>query len=257
MAAPDTPDAPGAADKPPSMVARAFTIIDAIGPEDQGLSMGELARRTGIPKPTVHRLVVELESLGVLRRTDRGAVLAARLFELGLRVRAQQALRDIALPFMEDLFVATHATVHLAVLADAEILIVEKINGHDMAPTPSKVGGRGPVHCTALGKALLAHSGTAQRRKVIERGLHPMTPYTNVDPRRLVDELELTRARGYATELEESSLGIACAAAPIFDHGRRVVGAVSIATSKHRYGPEALAMPVRTAAAAITRQLAR
>jgi len=237
-----------------SMIGRALRILRAFGPDDRTLTLTELVARSGLPKPTVFRLARELEEWGVLERATPGYRLGPALFELGLRARSHTTLRELALPYMEDLYEATHETIHLATLAGTEILIVEKISGHRKAPTPSIVGGRGPAYCTALGKAILAFSSTETVDHVIAAGLTPMTPYTVVVPRLLLEELATVARRGYAMELEESSIGIACTAAPILAPRRGVVGAISVAATLKR-DIETLVAPVRQAAAAISRAI--
>jgi DNA-binding IclR family transcriptional regulator len=239
--------------KSASMLGRAFQILRAFGPDDRTLTLTELVVRTGLPKPTVFRLIGELEQWGAIEKATPGYRLGPALFELGLLARSQTTLREQALPYMEDLYEATHETVHLATLAGTEILIVEKISGHRKAPTPSKVGGRGPAHCTARGKAILAFSGPETVDQVIAAGLVRRTPYTTVLPRLLREQLAEVRRLGFAMELEESSIGIACTAAPIFAQGRGVIGAVSVAAQLHQRDIETLVAPVRQAAAAISR----
>ena len=141
-----------------SVLERAFRILGAYSPADRELTLAEMTRRTGIPKPTVHRLAGELLALGLLEG-ERGVYrLGMRMFELGQLVPLQRDLREEALPFMQDLFEATHETVHLAVLDGTEVLYIEKISGHRRVAAGSRIGGRLPAHCTAVGKAIIAVS---------------------------------------------------------------------------------------------------
>lgn len=234
---------------------RAFLILDSFGPDDGELRLAEIARRTGIPKPTVLRIATALTDWGALERTGAGYRLGVRLFELGGLTRRQRRLRDVALPFMEDLYEATHETVHLAVLEGATTLIVEKIAGHQPIPVPSRVGGRGPAYCTGLGKALLAFSPPEVTEAVIAAGLDRWTPYTIVVPALLRDHLAEVQRSGVAYEREESTVGVVCAAAPVFDRHREVVAAISVAASVHRMSPERLAPAVRTAALSLSRAM--
>jgi DNA-binding IclR family transcriptional regulator len=102
-----------------SVLERAFRILGSYGPADRKLTLAETARRTGLPKPTVHRLAGEMLALGVLERADRGSYrLGMRMFELGQLVPRQRDLREAALPYMQDLYEATHETTHLPYSTD-------------------------------------------------------------------------------------------------------------------------------------------
>src|ERR1700730_16762548 len=141
-----------------SVLARAFKILGPSPPAARDLTLAKMPRRTEIPKPTVQRLAGELLALGLLEG-ERGVYrLGMRMFELGQLVPRQRDLREAALPFMQDLFEATHETVHLAVLDGTEVLYIDKISGHRRVAAGSRVGGRLPAHCTAVGKAILALS---------------------------------------------------------------------------------------------------
>ncbi|MPY81470.1 MAG: helix-turn-helix domain-containing protein, partial [Actinophytocola sp.] len=167
---------------PKSVLARALTILTSFEASDAEMSLAELTRRTGLPKPTVHRLVVELSSWGILERTQTGICLGMRLFELGQLAPAQRDLREAALPYLEDLWAATRATVHLAVLDDLEVVYIEKLAGRGGPELPSRVGGRMPTYCTAVGKALLAFSLPEVVHAVVDAGLVRRTPRTIVMP---------------------------------------------------------------------------
>ena len=163
----------------------------------------------------------------------------------------KQRLREAALPFMQDLYEASHDTVHLAVLDGVDVVYLERIRGHKVANIASRVGGRLPAHSTGVGKALLAHHPDVARR-VMAAPMHPRTPYTITSPRLLAEELERIRVAGIAYDREENSIGIMCAAAPILVDGV-AVGAVSVTgpgIEVERYAPA-----VKAAALGIRRTL--
>jgi DNA-binding IclR family transcriptional regulator len=231
-------------------------IFEAFEADQPTLSLAELARRTGLAKSTLHRTVGALVASGMLERNDGQFQLGIRLFELGQRVPRQRALRDAALPFMEDLFEATHEIVHLGVPDGVDILYVEKIMGHRAVRSPSRVAGRMPLFCTAIGKAILAFSPPDLLERVIATGLTPRTPYTIVSPQVLRDSVAEVARTGVAIDREESSLGLSCTAAPVFGLNNRLVGALSISTSSSRAAPERLATAVRTTSFSLSRVLA-
>jgi IclR family acetate operon transcriptional repressor len=241
-----------------SVLGRALTLLHAFTPGDAALSLAELSRRTGIPKATVHRLVGELARWGVIEQSGSGVHLGMRLFELGQLAPRQRSLREAALPYLNDLHEATHETVHLAVLEGVEgleVVYLEKLKGKGGPPLPSRVGGRMPSYCTAVGKALLAFSAPSTVEAVVAAGLVRLTPYTIVLPALLQRELSDIRRSGVSYEREESTPGVVCVACPILGPDGRGVAAVSIAGWSNRLDTGRVASAVRTASLAISRQL--
>ncbi|UGS38233.1 Pectin degradation repressor protein KdgR [Capillimicrobium parvum] len=195
---------------------RAFQLLRAFSAERPQLTLAEMVARSGLPRSTAHRLACQLERHGALERGDEGWRLGVGLFELGQLVTRRQRLRDLALAHMEDLYEATRATVHLAVLEGDDVLYVEMLSGHRKVPTPSRVGGRMPAHCTGVGKALLAYSDEACSR--LARATEPLAAVTArsiTDPGRLYAELLDVRRRGIAVDREEAAANLMCLAAPL------------------------------------------
>jgi IclR family acetate operon transcriptional repressor len=243
-------------DSPKSVLGRACAVLTCFGPGDTELSLAELGRRTGIPKPTVHRLVVALDEWGIVERTARGGVrLGMRLFELGQLVPRQRGLREAARPFLSDLYRATDETVHLAVLDGVEVVYLDKLTGRRGPALPSMVGGRMPAYCTGVGKALLAYSPPAVLHAVVAAGLPRRTPHTIVMPGLLQREIDAVRERGVAFEREESTAGVTCAACPVLDAGGAAIAAISITGWTTALDVARVAPAVRTAALGLSRQL--
>lgn len=240
---------------PKSVLARGLLLLDAFGASDGELTLAQLSARTGLPKPTAHRLAAELVAWGGLERTARGYRLGMRLFVLGQRVPVQRGLRDAALPYLEDLYEATHENVHLTVFGSTGTLFLEKVTGRRSMPIVSRVGSSLPAHCTASGKVFLALGPPSYLRRVVDAGLTRMTPKTITMPGLLRRELDRTLERGYGINREESETGVAAVAAPVRDHARNVIAAVSIAGRAHRLDLERLAPAVQTAAFALSREM--
>lgn len=252
---PDGNDGPG---PPKSVLARGLRLLDAFGPTDTELTLAQLSARTRLPKPTAHRLVAELVAWGGLERTEGGYRLGMNLFVLGQRVPRQRGLREAALPYLEDLYEATHENIHLTVFDATDTLFLEKVTGRRSMPIVSRVGGRLPAHCTASGKVFLAMGPPAYLRRVIEDGLPRLTSRTIIMPGLLRRDLARTLDRGYGINREESEVGVVAVAAPVLDpHSRNVLAAISIAGSAHRLDLERLAPAVRTAALSLSREMAR
>lgn len=240
-----------------SVLERAFRLLQVFDNDSANLGLAELSRQADLPKATAFRLANQLVELGALERSASGYRLGMRLFELGSMVFTQRRLRDAALPLMEDLYEATHETVHLAILDGLRVLYVEKIEGRTSVTTPTQIGTRRPLHCTALGKAILANSEEALMRSVIDAGLTRFTPYTITSPQRLKDELEIARREGVAYDREEFQLGVMCVSAALPAYGNAVDAALSVTGFADRFNAERQATAVRTAALAISRLLAR
>lgn len=230
-------------------------LLSAFGPESDRLSLAELARRSGLPKATTLRLAGQLVELGVLEREGGRYRLGLRLFELGATVARQRRLRDAALPFMEDLYEATHETIHLGTLNHLQVLYIEKISGRQTNSVETRVGTRKPPYCTALGKALLAYSEPGVVEAVIKDGLARHTVRTIVYPKVLCEELTKVNGTGVAYDREEYKLGVCCTAAPLLDRDRHAVAALSVTGPVGRFDPERVARLVRTAAFSVSRAL--
>jgi len=240
---------------PKSVLGRALTLLTAFRQGDAELTLAEITRRTGLPKPTAHRMLAELAQWNIVERTPRGIRLGMRLFELGQLAPLQRGLREAATPFLSDLFEATHETVHLAVPDGLDVVYVQKLAGRSGPQIPSRIGGRMPAYCTGVGKALLAFAPPERLAVVVAGGLTRRTPRTVVAPGLLAEELARVRERGVAEEHEESTVGIACVAAPVLDGGRYAVAAISITGWANRLDTARLAPAVRTAALGLSRAL--
>ena len=236
---------------------RGVRLLQAFRPSGEALRFTELCRRTGLPKATVHRLIDQLVELALLQRTPEGFVPGIALFELGELVPVKLRLREAALPFMQDLYEATHQTIHLGVRSELDVVYAEKIRGHVGVDTPSRVGGRLPLSCTGVGKVLLAYSGQELIDEVLlRRPLPRLTTYSITDPGLLADELAQIRASGIGYDRQEAAPGLSCVASPVLVHGE-VVAALSISVPAHRLQPARLAPAVRTASLALSRALSR
>lgn len=239
-------------------VDKAISLLVAFGAEAAGgLGVSELARRAQLSKSTAFRVLGMLERNGVVERTGRGYRLGERLHQLGRSVYApgHERIRDLLLPFLTDLYEATRQTVHLAALHGTEVFYLAKLYGHRAVPAPSRIGGRLPAHCTAVGKVLLAYDFEVAEA-ALAAPLPEVTARTITDPAVLAAELARIRRDGVAFDDEESRLGLSCVAAPVFSRGH-AVAALSVAG--HRVGFDAgkAASEVRRIAAAASQTAQR
>jgi DNA-binding IclR family transcriptional regulator len=198
-----------------SVTSRALALIGAFDEEHRRLTLTILAERAGLPLGTAHRLVAELVAWGALARTFSGEyVVGRRLWDIGLLAPVQAGLVESASPYLHDLYGATLATVHLAVRDGDEVLYLDRLRGSTSVPVVSAVGSRLPMHATGVGKVLLAHAPPDVQARVFG-SLVRVTPYTVTQPGRLRRQLAQVVRDGYATTVEEMSLGACSVAVPV------------------------------------------
>lgn len=238
------------------MLGKAVAILRSFTVEDQVISLAELVRRTGLPKATVHRISADLVEHHLLDRSGSGYRLSGGLFELGMMASVERTLLELAMPFLQDLYVRTQETVHLGVIDGREVIYVAKIGGHRQVRAPSRTGGRMPLYCTAIGKVLLAHCDEGLRQEVLSGPLERRTPHTVVAPGLLRRQLDAVLETGLAFEREESAPGLLCVAAPVAD-GDEVIAAISVTGPVGRFRPEAHGAAVRSAASGLGSVVAR
>jgi DNA-binding IclR family transcriptional regulator len=218
-----------------SVTARVLSILAVFEGTLVPQSLAEISAKTGLAQSTAHRLLKELEEWGALQRDARGRYqIGLRLWELGQNAGRQ--LREIARPYLQDLFSLTQETVHIAIRDGADVLYIDRIYGTRRVPQASRVGGRLPMHATAVGKVVLAYEEEWVREAVLQGLLERRTAFTHVDPLQLRRELEQVRERGYATTGEEVRLGSCSIAVPVFQ-GTGEIGAglgIVVATANAR-----------------------
>ena len=237
---------------PSAVIDRISLVLDAFDGPGR-LTLAQIVRRTGLPRSSAHRMLERLVQLRWLRRSGRDYELGMRLVELGSLAVHQDRLVRAAKPLLGELHRATGLVVHLAVLDGHDVVYLEKIGDRVIGAIPTRVGGRQPAHCTAVGKAILAYCGedTYQDAQVDLRVRK--TKYSISSSSQLAAELAKVRAHGVAFEREESLLGFGCVAAPIGGPGE-AVAAVSVCGPMNRMMfDQRLAAPVRMTAMGIWR----
>lgn len=243
--------APGA-----SVTSKALALLGAFDEKHRHLSLTELADRASLPLPTAHRLVAELVDWGALARTDDGHyVVGRRLWDVGLLAPVQTGLRQLASPYLHDLYGATLATVHLAVRDDLEALYLDRLAGHASVPVVSRIGSRLPLHATGVGKVLLAHAPDEVQARALG-SLNRLTPYTVTQPGLLRRQLTRVVRDDYATTVEEMTLGACSVAVPI-RRGEEVVASLGIVLPTLGKERPRLVAALQVAARGIGRALGR
>lgn len=238
-----------------SSLRRAFGLLDAFRPNRPEIGIRELARLTGTPRSTAHRLVNELLDMGVLERGRSGVRLGVKVFELGASAPRPSDLREVAIPYAHKLNQLTRLTVNVGVRDQNDVVYVEKISTETLAVPHSRLGGRLPLHATALGKAMLAFGGPLSVDDLARMDLRAVTPKTITDPEKLNRELDAIRQTHVAYDVEESQLGLFCVAAPVLVRRTHVVGAVSVTGATALSQAQKFASAVCATAFAIERAL--
>jgi DNA-binding IclR family transcriptional regulator len=209
-------------------LARALQILTSLGEGDR--SLDQLATELGVHKTTVLRLLRTMEAERFVRRDPAHRYsLGSRLFALADVAREQHVVRQVAAPHLRELNRKTGQTVHLAAWENGEVIYIDKLDSVRSVRMYSQVGVPAALHCTAVGKILLAAQPERQREAIVESlEYKAFTPNTITDPDRLRDELQLSRERGWAQDRAEHESFINCIGAPVIDGTGRVVGAVSL-----------------------------
>ena len=237
-----------------TVTSRALALIGAFDARHRRLSLSELAERADLPVPTAHRLVAELVEWGALSRTRSGEyVVGRRLWDVGLLAPVNTGLRQLASPYLHDLYGATLATVHLAVRDGTQVLYLDRLSGNASVPVVSSVGSRLPMHATGVGKVLLAHAPADVQAEVLAH-LTRVTPYTISQPGTLRRQLARVRKDHYATTVEEMSLGACSVAVPI-RAGADVVASVGIVVPTLKKDRSKLVTAMQVTARSIGRAL--
>jgi DNA-binding IclR family transcriptional regulator len=243
--------------RPPiSVTARVLSILEAFTEENRQHTLSELSRQTGLPLTTTHRLVGELVAWGALERDFDGHYrIGLRLWEVASLTPRSVGLRQSALPFLEDLYEATHQHAQLAVLDADEVLYLERISGREAVHVLSRVGGRLPTHATAVGLVLLAHASPEAQERALARPLKRYTAKTIDSAATLRRVLADVRRDGYAISDGQIELVALSVAAPVHGPDDSVVAALSVVVPARGTDPRALVPVVRAAARGISRVL--
>jgi IclR family transcriptional regulator, KDG regulon repressor len=213
-------------------VERAFRILEFLDSTQRAWNISELSRRLELPKSTTHILMRTLARLGYVTHeaNSRSFTLALKLSGLGRSVLKNMSLPAIALPFMRSLAQSLRLTVHLAMLEKGQAVYIQKVDGPGLIRFDTYVGKRTNLHCTAVGKLLLAHSADEIKREYLRRATFIRhTQKTIASTSELKTELACIAQRGWAMDDEEEELEVRCLAVPVHDTDDMIVAAIGVA----------------------------
>lgn len=235
---------------------RLLAVLAAFDHTHPALSLSDISRRAGLSLTTAHRLVGALTEWGALERDPSGAYhVGLRLWEVAALAPRGLALRQVALPYLEDLYEATHENVQLAVRDGAEVVYTEWLSGRSAVGVHIRVGARWPLHVTGVGLALLAHGDAELQEGYCAQPLTAYTSHTITDPARLRRVLAEVRRSGVAVSSRQVTDDALSVAAAVRGPGGAVVAAVSVVVPYADARVPVLAPAVRIAARGISRAL--
>lgn len=240
---------------------RTFQILDILSADGMGQSITELAEALQLHKSTTHRLIMVLESSRYVEKdAETGKYrLGSRIIELGLSALSRLDLFQVGRPHLRELVAETGETAHIGVLRDGEIVSLLNWESTQTVRTPSTSGTRHPVHCSSLGKAILAFSIPEDLDRFLhKRNLERYTRNTITSSDLFRKEVDSIRRIGYSIDDEEREDGLRCIGAPVFSSSGDAVAAVSIAGPVFRITRDrtsTLAAAVMKAAESISRSL--
>jgi DNA-binding IclR family transcriptional regulator len=219
-----------------SSVANSIRLLSSFSGEENELGITVLASRLKLAKSTVHRLAATLTAARFLEQNDETGKyrLGLALFELGALVRRRMDVADAARQKLRELLEATGETVQLAIIDHHSVLYVYEMESRRAIRMAAAVGARAPLHCTAVGKVLLAAQSEDYVTEVVDLGLKPYTPKTIVQREALLATLAEVLKSDYATDDEESETGLRAIASPVRDHSGAVIAAVGLAAPVQR-----------------------
>ncbi|HEX8984879.1 MAG TPA: IclR family transcriptional regulator [Bryobacteraceae bacterium] len=238
---------------------RALLILEYLAKSRHGATLSQLSRKLELPKSTSHALLLTFERCGYVHREEQTGRyrLGTRLYALANMALSGISLRDQAAPFLQKLMRDTGLTVHLAILEQGEAVLIDRVEPPGVPHVSTWVGKRMGLHCTALGKALIAHLPEAQVEDMVRRqGLLRHNENTIASLKRLRQACELVQQSGYAIDDEEEEIGVRCIGTPVINGHGDVVAAISVSGNTTQVeNVAALAVRVKETALAISHHL--
>jgi DNA-binding IclR family transcriptional regulator len=212
-------------------VARALAILECLDSSSRGLNISEISRKLGIPKSSAHVIILTLEKAGyVQKRTDSlHYSLGLKAYGLGLSMMKNLSMSEMALPHMRVLVDQIRLPAHLAVPDGEQGVYIQKVDAPGLIKIDTYVGRRMDLHCTGVGKIILAYGPAETREHILSKQLYIRhTRNTITSPRALQRELSKVRKQGYAIDDEEEELAVRCVAVPVMHPSGRFAAALSV-----------------------------
>lgn len=216
---------------------KALKVLDCFTSTTPELGIVEISEQLGLYKSNVHNIVDTFVKAGYLvKNPDNGKFrLAMKVLQLGNAITSNISFRKVLLPHMQQLADETGETVYLGVPSEEEVIYLDSSSPRSQVLTKSVMGIKAPLYCTGIGKAMLAHLPDTFLESVLAKGLRQFTDHTITQRETLLQELELTRKRGYAIDNMEHQFGIKCVAIPVRSHQGEVIAGLSVSGPSPRF----------------------
>lgn len=216
---------------------RSLDVLEVLSQADEALGVTEIGNRVGLHKSTVHRILQTLAYRGyVEKEKDRDRYhLGIKIVELGIKFFDDLQIRKVAEPFLAELAKTFDEVVHLVLYDEGEIVYLDKMESSQVISMRSRVGRRALMHCTAVGKAILASlSETEVRHIMATKGMPKLTQKTIITIDDMLKELIEIKRTKIAKDDEENEMGIICLGTPVLDYSGRAIGGVSVSGPANR-----------------------
>lgn len=240
-------------------VLKALDVIECLASTKRPMSAPEVAKQCQMSRPTVYRLLSTLQSRGYVTNVEHEYTLGTRFLSLSRVLLESFELSDLVQPYLRELSDLSGETTYMSILDGTKVLYINKVESTQPIRTNCTIGTRNPSYSSSMGKALLAFLPDAERDALLDKlELVKHGPKTITDRDELLADLQRTRERGYAIDDNEMEDNVRCVGAPIFDHMRRPIAAMSVSGPAYRMTMERMEMLSRHVVEitqAISRQL--
>jgi DNA-binding IclR family transcriptional regulator len=221
---------------------KALRVLEVVAASPRPLSMSEAAEQVDVDKSTVYRMLNTLVDAGYVVRDDTSKrySLSYKVVSLSKNLLAENEVSQLIRRTLTQISAATNETLHFSVLDGDEAVLVQQVKGTQLVIVDFQIGDRVPLHCTSIGKVLLAFQDVRCTEPIIAAGLPKVASNTITEPMELRKELQRVRSQGYAIDDREFSDNMRCIAVPVFEGGGRVNGGISISGPDSRFTLEKL-----------------
>lgn len=225
-----------------STVLKALRVLEVVGASSYALSVSEVAEQIDVDKSTVYRMLNTLVDAGYVIRDEisKRYSLSYKVVSLSRNLLAENEVSRLIRRTLTHISAATNETLHFSVLDGAEAVLVQRVKGTQLVTVDFQIGDRVQLHCTSIGKALLAFQDVRYIEQIIAAGLPKFASNTITEPMDFRKELQRVRSQGYAIDDREFSDNMRCIAVPVFEGGGHVNGGISISGPDSRFTLEKL-----------------
>jgi len=212
-------------------IERIFDIIELLSKSRDGMALSDIGRQLDLHKSTVHRLMAVLKERGYIEQHPETSAyrIGPRFIEISSLYLNNLEIKTEAEPYLRELSRTVGQTAFIAVLQDGEVVYIDKYEQYNSLRKYSIIGKRRPLYCTSLGKALLFDKQDEEIRALVRpEQIKRFTPNTVENSETFIEEIHMSRQRGWAVDDQEEESGVQCAGAPVYDYRGHVIAAISV-----------------------------